>query len=606
MERKYFVPVTKRVGIALATTALLSVGVACTSATQGESSPTAPASGRVSAIETPALNDSNIIKIGQWAYMPGSHVESDGLHIEHRGFRIVQQDGSGGQANPPVNEYGTHLNVPKDFTLRFNIGDIRGPVSLQFYESPPIISDEFRVEPKSVRLTFDGNNWIAKRWGGRGQNDLANQTPVAQQSFAASSENDQSVELLNTNGKIAFTANGKLLGNFDAADTFANGNVWLGADAEAKDGHFTIKSLEALGQSGKVEVVDTSKMSTINKRADGLQTLASKRRPGFLIGTDVAQWASVSNQKYRAEVYGGDFGIVTPENIGKRQFIDYGPGKYDFHQLDALVAEARKNNIKIHGHNLVFSEALPARIQNMKTDTLEQKAQVKAELIDYVSALVGRYKGVIDEWDINELFADYDDDGNLTQVFRDNVFYRAMGPDYVAEVINAAHKANSNVDIWINENGMETDDGARWQAALGWIKKWKQQGLAIHGLGFQAHIYDTETDLIVNENGQAPELKSHIQQLAAMGVMSRVSELDASADPGDYEVSSQSEQFVGVLKTCIELPSCTAVSFWSLGPTDVWQENGKLDSSSVDSMFDQQMKRTPAYAAIQQYLRTGR
>lgn len=606
MEREYFVPVAKRVGLALAATALVSLGVACIAATQGTTSPTSPESGRVSAIETPALNDTNIIKTGQWAYMPGAHIEADGLHVEYRGFQIVQQDGLGGQPNSPVNEYGTHLDVPKDFTLQFQIGDIKGPASLQFYESPPIISDEFRVEPKSIQLTFDGTNWTMKRWNGQGRNDLANQLPVMQQSFATPQGGEQIVKLLHKNGTVALTVNGKLLGNFDAADTFANGQLWFGADAEAANGHFTIKNMEAIGSDGdKVTVVDTTKAPSITKATDGLQALATKRRPGFLIGADIAQWASVSNQKYHAGLYGGNFGIVTPENVGKREFIEYGPGKYDFRQLDALVAEARKNNVKIHGHNLVFSEALPAWLQTMKTDTSEQKAQVRTELLNFVTALVGRYKGVIDEWDVNELFADYDDDGNLSQVFRDNIFYRAMGSDYVSEVINAAHKANAKVDIWINEYGMETDDGARWQAALGWIKKWKQQGLPVYGFGFQAHIYDTGTDLIVNEDGQALELKSHIQQLGAIGIKSRISELDAPADPSDYDVSSQSEQFVGVFKTCIELPSCEAVSFWSLGPTDVWQDGSKLESDSVDSIFDQQMKPTPAYYAVQQYLRTG-
>jgi len=594
-KRERFVPVTRKALAALAATAFLAVGAACTAATQrGEPSPS-PENSHTSIIETPFNDENNLIKTGEWDYMPGSEMKSDGLHVEHRGFKIVQQDGSGGQENPPVNEYGTYLEVPKDFTLRFLLDDIKGAASLQFYASPPIVSDEFRVEPKSIRLTFDGDKWTMKRWGGNGQEDLANQLPVDEKEFAATPGGKQLVEFVYTNDTVNLVINGKSAGSFAAGDTFADGQLWVGADAESKDGHFTIKKLEAEGKnSNKVKPVDISKLPAVDKRSDGLQTLAGKR---LKIGANIATWA-ITDPKYRERIFGGDYGVVTPENALKWQFTEPLPGTYDFRGADGVVAEARKNNLNVHGHNLVFSEALPQWVQELPTETNEQKAYIRQILINHVTALVSHYKGVIDDWDINEIFADYDDGGTFT----DNVFYRAMGPDYVREVAKAAKKANPNVRLWLNDYGLETDTGPRKQAADKFTKQLKQEGL-IYGVGYQAHIYDTETDLIANESGQTPELSADLQRKAKDDIMARISELDAPAASSEYEKSSQSQQFVSVIKTCLAHPNCKAVSFWSVGPTDKWQDEGKLQTDSVDSMFDQVMNATRSYRDLQKVLR---
>jgi endo-1,4-beta-xylanase len=178
-----------------------------------------------------------------------------------------------------------------------------------------------------------------------------------------------------------------------------------------------------------------------------------------------------------------------------------------------------------------------------------------------------------------------------------------MGADYVRVAAEAARKANPNVKIWLNDFGAENDTGSRWQAMFQTIKSWKQVGIPIYGVGFQSHIYDTSTDLIVDKNGQALNLRKNIQDLASIGVMSRISELDAPVN-GEYDGSSQSRQFVGVLKTCIELPSCKAVSFWSIGPTDRYQnDEHRLQPVETDSLFGPTMIPAQSYEDLQEFLR---
>jgi len=58
------------------------------------------------------------------------------------------KNGTGGQADPALNLYGTHLNVTGDFAVTTHLTDQGdGTATLQLYSKPPVIADEFRVEP---------------------------------------------------------------------------------------------------------------------------------------------------------------------------------------------------------------------------------------------------------------------------------------------------------------------------------------------------------------------------------------------------------------------------------------------------------------------------
>jgi endo-1,4-beta-xylanase len=546
----------------------------------------------------------NLITDGQWDYMPGAQKQEDGLHVDFRDFRIVEQDGSGGQPNPPLNLYGTHLQTHGDFMITTNIKDIQGAASIQLYAAPPIVSDEFRVEPKSLRLSFGSGKLGVERWDGTSRVKLDQQQPASKASFAYTSHPELSVKITRSGGTVAIAVNDQQVGSIAEKGVFNAGEVWFGASADTPNGHFTLTDLRAEGANGgTVSAVDTSEAPALAAQNDALQMLAIKKRKEFLIGADVALWAATSDPAYRARIFGGDFGIVTPENELKWQFVEPQPGVFDFHAADALVAEADKHHMQVHGHNLVFSEALPQWVQSLPTETPADKAHVKQVLIDHVSTLTKHFKGKITDWDINEVFADYDDDDTVPQTYTDNVFYRALGPDYIRIAAEAAKQVDPQLHIWINEYGADTDTGQRWQGMFSALRTMKQTGTPIDGFGFQAHIYDASTDQIVDRTGRAPVLTQHIQALARIGLMSRISEMDAPLHDS-YSRSSQSQQFKGVLASCISEPSCKAFSMWSIGPTDRYQDDDHmLQPAETDSPFDPRMQPNQTYKVLQDFLR---
>lgn len=562
-------------------------------------------------IPTAKSNSINLLN-GQWGYLPGSNVEKDGLHIAYRDFKIVEQDGSGGQPNPPVNEYGTRLNA-KSFYISTELSDIKGTASAQFYGTPPIVSDEFRVETPSVRLSVDGRQLTVAIWNGKSTQNLSDQRPITQKSYSlGSASSSEHLGIADQNGVLTIYEGSKTLGALSDNEIFSSNQVWFGFNVDSQNGSFVVSSLNASPlKDGYVKAVDTSATTAYTKDPNGLQQLVNNKRPGFLIGTDAALWAT-SDPAYSQTVFGGNFGIITPENAMKWQFTEPQPGVYDFQEADALVALAQKNHMQVWGHNLVFSEALPRWVQDLPTNTPAQKAYVKWVMINHIQTLVEHFKGKVMGWDVvNEPISDYDANGNFTTTYRDNVFYRAMGVNYIAIALEAAHQADPNVQLGINDwgfDGLGNDSSdPRANAVYSLLKSLKQQGVPLDYFGFEAHDYDPSTDMIVDNNGNAPVLKQHIEELAALGINSRISEMDAPLEDPTYNGSSQADQFVGVLNTCLSEPTCTTVSFWSLGITDMSQGDDNypydLQTGEVDSPFNQQMQPNPSYFALQNALK---
>lgn len=590
---------------------------------------TTPANPAAATTAVPVLAKGEInLLAGQWQYLPGASVAGDGLHITHRGFAIVEQDGSGGQANPPVNEYGTHANVSGNFSLYATLQNIAGPASVQFYGSPPEISDEFRVETPSVRLTVNGNTLSTRVWNGKNTVNLANQLPAASSlnaSFTAATGNAVNIELDDSAGQLVIYANGKKLAAVADQKIFKSGQVWFGADAEASNGSFLISRLTTKTlMSGTVTTNNVTAASNQSKDPNGLQQLANKKRPGFLIGSDAALWAAASSSTYGKMLFGGNFGMITPENAMKWQFTEPQPSVFDFHEADALVAMAQKNGLQVWGHNLVFSEALPKWVQNLPTSTPAQKAYVQQIMVNHITALVTHFKGKVKGWDVvNEPIADYDSSGDFNddQPLRNNVFYRAMGANYINIALATAHKADPNALMGINDWGFggltnsravpgtdSYDDRAA--AIYNLLKNLKAEGAPIQVFGDEAHIYvaGADNDDYVDATGNAPVLNQAMNDLAALGIKYRISEADAPqyADDGEsYDGSSQAGQFTGELKTCLAHPTCLAFSLWSTGMTDLWQDDTHaLQTDNTDSPIGpNNLPIQPAYEDLQNALR---
>jgi endo-1,4-beta-xylanase len=540
----------------------------------------------------------NLLRTGNFTYLPGAHYinNRNALDISPINLRIVSQEGASDQANPPVNLYGTRLNITdSDFTVRAQISNLdSSTAALQLYGKVPIIADEFRIERGSVRAEISGNTLTIKTWANPDQNSLSNlgnqtknQTPNMIKTFKINNldntTNNLSLDISKVGARLHFIVNDVDLGTVPTGNIFDSKQVWFGFDA--KNGSWQLTNLSV---SGDIKVVDASKDPTQTTNVKSLQQL-NKLRPDFKIGAAMALGPAVSDPDYAKVAFGGNFGTLTTENALKWQFTEPQENTFTYREADALVDIAKKNDMSVSGHTLVFAEANPAWVTNLPVDTSSDKQKVEAVMINHITNLVSHYSGKIALWDVvNEPIND-DDNG-----LRNHIWYKAMGEDYIAKAFTAAHNADPDAKLFINEYGLE-NDGDRWDTLFSLVSKLKSNGVPIDGVGFQSHIYD-ESDAI-----NVGELKQHIRQLADIGLVSRISEMDVIDDPG---VNWQSNQYANVFDACYSDPSCISFTTWGVSDRyDYFIDDDRSIQQGYDFLWDENMNPTLAESNINNLIR---
>lgn len=541
---------------------------------------------------------------GQWSYLPGATQHSGELHISATGFTVVKQDGSGGQPNPPVNEYGTRLRTSGDFSVTSQFSHQTADASLQLYDSAPIIADEFRIEPASIRLTETGNQLTVQVMNGSDKGDVHQPQPIYRHTFKLPAADKGALTVTKRGNQLSVSAgNHKVVDLPQDGRLFNFGSVLLGLDSSS--GSFDVTSLTAQGLDGdELSTVDTSLATPLKPAAGGLASLADEARPGFQIGAAVALAPYTSDTAYARET-AGNFNIVTLENAMKPQFISPKQGVFNFQEADALIAIAKKNHQLVHGHCIAFSEAEPAWMRNLPSSTPAERAASGKILLNYASTVAGHFKNDLYSLDgVNEPF-DTDDGTTLQQ----NIWFQTLGPDYAAQVFRVVHQAAPNIKLFLNENGAE-QAGARQDAVIQYAVGLKNQGVPIYGVGLQSHVYDKDDDIIYNE-----DLEKAISELGQHGLKVRISEMDVPADASyskdDPEAGAgaqyQSWQYNQVFQQCFKMSNCIGFTTWGVNNRyDVYQaDNGSL-AYGQDLLFLANNRPTLAYTDIQKFLRAQR
>ena len=486
------------------------------------------------------------------------------LIVANMNMSIVNQDGTPGQINPPANLYGTRLKVNGDFQVTVSLSNVNADSQVSLYGTPPLIEDEFRAEIGTLDMEINGNVFKATV---RNQNSNRN---VENLETTITTSANHTIIVTDSHGKLNFSIDNQTLGSqISDMNIFKTGNVWFGFDALTAGSAFDINQLSAQSFNGGTVNVTDSQAQQITELPTGFAALAQIIRPGFLIGAAVAPGPMVSDSTYDNIL--GNFNAVTTENVGKFQFIHPLAGNdlsdYNFADMDAVVNMALKADMKVQGHALVFGEANPAWVQSI---ALNDPSQLQQVMVDHITTVMKHYIGRVNSWDvIDEPLADYDTDPGIYGL-RKNIWYNAIGPDYIAVALNAAHAANPSAQLWINDFGMESDN-SRFAQMVDLIKQLQSEGVPLTGIGFEAHIDNGDTnapDTHIDIN----QLRSRFQTLNSMGLLARVSELDVS-NKSEYPV------FGDVMTACLDESNCVGVTTWGL--TNKYSSGGSMDSNGI-------------------------
>jgi len=136
-----------------------------------------------------------------------------------------------------------------------------------------------------------------------------------------------------------------------------------------------------------------------------------------------------------AGVLAREAGILVPEYEMKRGVIEPVRGHFDFSGCDALLAFAHQHGMQFRGHPLVWHHRNPDWLDAALAASRDPKL-----LVDYITAVAGRYRGRMHSWDVvNEAIAPAD---GRSDGLRETAWLKAFGPSYIDEAFHAARAAD--------------------------------------------------------------------------------------------------------------------------------------------------------------------
>lgn len=315
-----------------------------------------------------------------------------------------------------------------------------------------------------------------------------------------------------------------------------------------------------------------------------LRELAAAR--GIEIGAAVAIRPLRDEAQY-AEVLAREFGMTVGENAFKWEAIHPGSTIYYFDDPDAIVAFAEANGMKVRGHTLVWHNQNPSWLKR-KTKTREEAIAV---LKDHIDKVVGRYKGRIVAWDVVNEAVD-DSTGEL----RDSPWLTAIGPDYIKLAFEFAHAADPDAKLYYNDYSAE-GVGGKADAVYELVKGLKEQGVPIHGVGWQGHF----------QNGTyIDDIKANGKRLAELGLEVSFTEVDVRIRTPVTEsgLKQQARTYGKITRICLELPNCKAIVTWGFTDLHSWVP-GFFAGEGAALPFDESYTPKLAYEAIRTELLAG-
>jgi endo-1,4-beta-xylanase len=306
-----------------------------------------------------------------------------------------------------------------------------------------------------------------------------------------------------------------------------------------------------------------------------------------------------------AELIKAQFNSVTPENAMKMGPIHPEEGKYFWNDADAIVDFAQKNGLKVRGHTLCWHSQTPKWFFTDASGKQVSREVLLARMKKHISDVAGRYKGKIYAWDVvNEAVPD-----TGTSLYRKSKFYEIIGEDYIEKAFQYAHEADPAAQLFYND--YNTENTAKREKIYQLVKKLKEKGIPIHGVGLQGHWS--------LEEPTAQQLEESITKFARLGLKVQITELDVSVYPKEHErrekkvtdtsefTSEMNDKQAAHYKMLFEIfrkhrDKITGITFWNLSDKYSWLDNfpvrGRKD---YPLLFDQNNKPKKAFDAVIQF-----
>jgi GH35 family endo-1,4-beta-xylanase/enterochelin esterase-like enzyme len=324
----------------------------------------------------------------------------------------------------------------------------------------------------------------------------------------------------------------------------------------------------------------------------------------FTIGVALNQ-RNVSDEAQIALVK-KEFNSVTAENDMKPGEIHPKEGVWNFEKADRIANFCRENGIKLRGHCLCWHSQFCDWMFTDKKGKPVKKEVFYERLRDHIHTVVNRYKDIVYCWDVvNEAMADDGRGwpGREQSPYRQSTAFKLCGDEFIAKAFQFAREADPDVLLFYNDYSC-VDKGKR-ERIYNMVKKMKDAGVPIDGIGMQGHynIYFPDEDQLDQTIAKFKELVKHIHITELDLRMNNESGGQLMFSRGEakpmagYMNTLQTDQYARLFRVFRKHKDVIDnVTFWNLGDRDSW-----LGVNNHPLPFDEQYKPKQCYRAIRDF-----
>ena len=267
-----------------------------------------------------------------------------------------------------------------------------------------------------------------------------------------------------------------------------------------------------------------------DKKTDSTLGLKDAFSGKFYIGTALNARQITGKDKAAIQIVKKHFNAIVAENCMKSESLQPREGVFNFLLADQFVDFGERNKMYIIGHTLIWHSQVPKWFFNDNKGHDVSREVLIGRMKTHIKTVINRYKGRVKGWDVvNEAI---EDDGS----WRNSKFYQIIGEDFVKLAFQFAHEADPDAKLYYNDYSMANP--GRREGVVALVKKLKEQGVRIDGIGMQGHIGLDYPDIA--------EFEKSIVAFASLGVKVMITEMDITVlpAPGRYTGADVSAKFV--------------------------------------------------------------
>ena len=304
-----------------------------------------------------------------------------------------------------------------------------------------------------------------------------------------------------------------------------------------------------------------------------------------------------------------NFNSITAENDMKPVSLQPKEGEFNWENADKIANFCRENNIPLRGHTLCWHSQFSDWMFVDSKGKDVSKEVFYERLRTHIHAVVNRYKDIVYAWDVvNEAMADGDGRRNPwtkeePSPYRQSRHFKLCGDEFIAKAFEFAREADPKALLFYND--YNAADPAKRDRIYNMVKKMKDAGVPIDGIGMQGHyniygpsmedvdaaitkyativdhIHFTELDVRINQEmgGQLRFSRGEDKPVA--------SHIDALLEAQYANLFKLFRKHKNVIKN---------VTFWNLSDRDSW-----LGVNNYPLPFDKNYKPKRAYNAIKNF-----